>query len=128
MDANNDRVTTKAEFVAGVETEWAVFDRSPSALSFADWSEKALGSRDASPTFMSFDRDFNGVISKSEFSTQLDSLFARLDKNGDGAVDRSEMIVAFAAPEGRGQQGGQRGQRGGEGRGGGGGGGGRPPR
>jgi len=112
MDKNGDRVTTRAELISGVQAEWDSFDRSPSAMSFVTWSKTALGSTDANPTFMSFDRDFNGVISKSEFTAQFESLFKSLDKNGDGAVERSEMIVAFAAPQGRSKPGDERGQRG----------------
>jgi len=126
MDSNKDKVTTRDELMAGVQAEWESFDRNPSAITFASWSVRALGSTDANPTFMSFDRDFNGVISKSEWSEQFDTLFTRLDKDGNGALERSEMIVAFAAPQGRRQQGGERGERGE--RGGGRGGGGRPPR
>lgn len=126
MDMNQDRVTTRVEMQSGIQSEWESFERNPSATTFANWSRQSLGSIDANPTFMSFDRDFNGVISEDEFTTEIETLFARLDKNSDDKVDRSEMVIAFQAPAGRAQrrgnsqQGGQRGQ--------GGRGGGRPPR
>ena len=138
MDGNPDKVTSKAEMLAGVKEEWSRFERNPSATALASWSSKTLGSTDANPTFLSFDRDFNGVITEAEFTSRIDALFARFDKNVDGAVDRSELVTIFAAPIGRGQnrgqrggdagQRGQRGQGGRGGRGGGGGGGGRPTR
>jgi len=135
MDGNQDKVTSKAEMLAGVKEEWSRFDRNPSATDLSTWSKKTLGSTDATPTFLSFDRDFNGFITEAEFTSRFDALFARFDKNVDGAVDRTEMVTIFEAPIGRGQRGGQRsgnagqrGQRGQGGRGGRGGGGGRPQR
>lgn len=126
MDQDGDKVISGAELAAGTRTEWAQFSQSPSAIQFSNWSVRTLGSTDAQPTFMSFDQDFNGVITEAEFSERLKSEFERLDKDGNGRVERAEMTVAFEAPIGRGGQGGQRGggQEGGKGRGGGG----RPPR
>jgi hypothetical protein len=121
MDSNQDKVTSQAEMLTGVQKEWESFDRNPSATAFTNWSLKALGSTDANPTFMSFDRDFNGVVTKPEFTAQFDRLFKDFDKNADGLLDRTEMIVAYQAPMGRAQRGGESGQRGGRG-------GGRPPR
>jgi len=126
MDVDQDKMTSQAEMQAGVQFEWDKFERNPSGTVFAQWSLKTLGSTDANPTFMSFDRDFNGVITEAEFTTQFKALFSRFDKNGDGFVDRSEMIVAVQAPIGRAQRGEgseRRGQGGQSGRGGG-----RPPR
>ncbi|MEP3892290.1 MAG: hypothetical protein ABJN69_17655 [Hellea sp.] len=123
MDANDDKLVSNAEMEAATLAEWASFDRKPSASYFAQWSLKSLGSTDAMPTFMSFDRDFSGTITQSEFTTQLEQEFDRLDKNRDGSLQRSEMIVAFAAPQGnRSRKGkGEKGGKGGRG-------GGRPPR
>lgn len=126
MDTNQDKVLTRSELQSGTASEWAQFDRNPSATYFAQWSLKTLGSTDAMPTFMSFDRDFNGVIIEDEFSAQLERDFQRLDKNGDGRLERSEMIVAFQAQQGRRKQSGGQGER--KQRGGGQGGGGRPQR
>lgn len=126
MDSNQDKVTSRAEMLAGVQAEWDGFERNPSATVFANWSRRTLGSTDAKPTFMSFDRDFNGVVTKAEFTTEFETLFTQFDKNTDGAIDRSEMIVAFEAPAGRAQRGGQRDSRGERGQGGRGGG--RPQR
>lgn len=122
MDTNRDKRVSLEELKSGSQAEWSGFSQRPSATYFAQWSIENLGSTDAMPTFMSFDRDFNGVISQTEFSSQLEREFKRLDKNADSMLDRSEMIIAFAARQGeksrgRGQQDGGRGQ-----------GGGRPPR
>jgi len=124
MDQNNDQLISRAEMELGVGAEWGRFGRNPSATSFAQWSVNTLGSTDARPTFMNFDQDFNGVITEAEFKGEFDTIFAKTDKNKDGNLTRSEMIIAFEAPMGRAQQqqggrgGGERGQRGG----------GRPPR
>lgn len=133
MDSNGDKATSRAEMEAGIQAEWTTFDQNPSAISFSRWSLKNLGSIDAKPSFMRFDADFNSVISEDEFLGQLRNDFDRSDKNKDNRLERSEMIIEFAAPEGRRSQGGQKGSqeggRGGRGGGrGGGGGGGRPPR
>ena len=63
------------------------------------------------PTFMSFDRDFNGVVSENEFASQLERDFDRLDKNRDDRLERSEMLVAFKAQEGRKSDRGGQGER-----------------
>jgi len=123
MDLNKDKLTTRAEMLTGIDSEWEDLGSNKSAVNFSAWSIKTLGSTDANPTFMSFDRDFNQVITKAEFSNQIERLFTRYDKNKDGAIERSEMVVSFEAPRGR-EQG--RGGQGGAGRGNGGGG--RPPR
>lgn len=125
MDANGDKKVSSSELQAGTLAEWNRFGSRPSATYFAQWSIANLGSTDAMPTFMSFDRDFNGVVSEEEFSNQLDREFKRLDKNRDGMLERSELIVAFEAPRGEasrkgGQKGGgERGQGGPGGQGGG---------
>lgn len=111
MDTDGDRATTRAEMEQGIQTEWAKFDRSPSAVNFTPWIIKTFGSPNATPNLMSFDHDFNGVVSKDEFSDRIHREFRTLDKNGDGRVERSEMLVAFAAPQGeRSRQGGDSGR------------------
>jgi|GEM_PF-790173 len=119
MDLNNDAITTRAELRSGIESEWSQFAQAPSAIGFANWSVTKLGSTDAFPTFMMFDRNMDGVISKQEFSTRLEADFTRSDKNSDGQLERSEMLVAFNAPQGRSgegrKSGGEKGGRGGKG-------------
>ena len=129
MDTNRDTVVTGAELAAGAKTEWSHFNGNPSATGFMTWSQKSLGSTDAFPTFMSFDGDLNGVVTEIEFTDRLRQEFTSMDKNKDGQVTRSEMLVTFDAPRSR-ERGGERqqGGRGGRGGGGEGGRGGRPPR
>lgn len=124
MDADNDKLTSLTEVQNGAQAEWTKFERNPSATYFAQWSIANLGSIDAMPTFMSFDRDFSGTISEEEFTNQLNSEFQRLDKNRDEQLQRSEMIIAFEAPRGQQSRKGGEQERGGKG----GRGGGRPQR
>lgn len=91
-DANQDRSTSREELDAGLKKDWATFDRNPSAALFQNWTREAFGSSSAMPTFLSFDSNLNGVVSQSEFETRLISEFNRLDRNGDGAIARSELI------------------------------------
>lgn len=126
MDSDKDKVTSRAEMESGVQMEWASFDRAPSAIVFAQWSVETLGSSDANPSFLRFDRDFNGVITEAEFKSEFERSFDRADKDKNGRIERSEMTVEFAAQQGRRNQG--SGEGGGRGQRGGGGGGGRPPR
>lgn len=123
MDSNKDKATSRAEMESGVQMEWTNFDVAPSAIAFTEWSVASLGSSDANPGFMRFDRDFNGVLTEDEFKSEFERSFDRADKNKDGRLERSEMTVEFEAQQGRRRQSnesdGGRGQRGG---------GGRPPR
>ena len=95
---------------AGAKLEWSKFDTNPGAIEFSRWSLETLGSTDAQPTFISFDQDFDSVVYENEFMARIDQEFVRLDKNGDGVLDRSEMIIAFNAPTGARGRGGQAGQ------------------
>lgn len=111
MDTNSDRMTSRAELLAGIDQQWLELGGKTSAAYFSQWSVLNLGSTDAMPTFMSFDRDFNGVISQNEFSEQLIGIFERLDVNADSRISRSELIVSFEAPMGRAKQSGRSGGR-----------------
>jgi len=117
MDSNGDTKTSKEELTAGIAAEWARLEGRSSAAYFMDWSNAALGSTDAFPTFMSFDHDLNGIVTELEFSDRLKQEFASMDKNKDGQVSRDEMLISFEAPRGRQAGGGEQGGRG-EGRGG----------
>lgn len=131
MDSNQDKRVSRAEMQAGAKAEWGKFETNPSAIQFTKWSVETLGSTDAAPTFMSFDKDFNNVIYETEFMDGIERAFTQLDKNRDGIIERAEMIVAFRAPQGQGRQGSGReggGQRGSGQRGSGQRGGGRPQR
>ena len=117
LDRNQDKVTTRAELAAGIKTDWAKFDSNQSAASFQNWTVKAFGSRTALPSFLSFDSNLDGIVSKDEFETRLTEEFSRLDRDGDGQIVRSELVFTVQARQrgGRGsdQRGGEDSQRGG---------------
>ena len=117
MDINKDKATDRSELTSGTQNQWAEFGQNPGAIRFSQWSKTSLGSTDAIPNFMNFDGDFNGTVTESEFSTQLETEFTRLDKNGDGRLERSEMLVSFQAQrsQGKGKSGQGRQQRDGNG-------------
>jgi len=127
MDQNGDSIVQAAEATAGITGEWTKLSARGDlgALNYAEWAAVSLGSEDALPSFISFDRDLNGRLSQTEFEDRLRTEFSDLDKNADSALQRSELIFTIAPP--RQAQGGEQRQRGGRG-GGGGEGRGRPPR
>lgn len=101
MDTDKDKRVSRAELTQGTAQEWRGFDRNPSAIYFTPWLIENLGAADATPNLMSFDKDFNGVITREEFSQGLDREFTRLDKNRDNSLARSEMIISVSAPQGQ---------------------------
>ena len=137
MDQNRDRIVTNEEKAAGIIAEWESINRDAdgkvSAIQINDWSEAAMGARDTLPGYLSFDTNLDRTISEAEFKVRMDDEFLQLDKNGDGQLTRSELLIVLPARNnssrtgeqsgrgqgGRGQGGGGRGQGGrGGGRGG----------
>ncbi len=119
MDQNQDLRIEGEELLAGINREWIRLSSAPSigALEFGRWAESALGSADALPSFISFDRDLNGRLTELEFDDRLRAEFADLDKNKDGVLERTELVFRVTRPsrgEQGGQQGGQQGGRGGQ--------------
>lgn len=114
MDHDQDGVLDGADLRVGIAREWTRLSTSSAigALEYGAWAEMALGSPDALPSFISFDRDLNGRLSELEFDDRLRAEFSEFDKNSDGLLDRSELIFRVTRPS-RGEQG-----RGGQGRGG----------
>lgn len=128
MDANGDYLVSGDELSDGLDKEWMNLTGGVSgpvsALDLGDWAKEVLGSAEAMPSSISFDRDLNGQITELEFLDRLRAEFRTLDKDDDGHVSRAEMVSRLPAPNIQGQQ-----QGGRQGRGGGGGGRGEgPPR
>ena len=65
------------------------------AITFRSWSESALGSTEAVPTFLSFDQNLNGTVSADEFEIGLMREFDRMDENMDDSLSRSEMVFTI---------------------------------
>ena len=66
-----------------------------SPFELEDWRESALGSLDAPPGNLSFDRDYDQRITKNEFNKTLISIFESGDKNNDGILKFSELVDVF---------------------------------
>jgi hypothetical protein len=83
-----------------------------------------LGDADAAPGRLSLDADVDGQVTHAEFDAGIRREFAAFDRNGDGRLERAELLTAAGGRPGGGDGGGADGGRGG-GPGGGPGGGGR---
>jgi uncharacterized membrane protein YgcG len=131
MDADRDLVVTTAELTDGLAVEWKRADRDGngalSAFEMADWCAAVLGDADAAPGRLSLDADVDGQVTHAEFDAGIRREFAAFDRNGDGRLERAELLTAAGGRPGGGDGGGADGGRGGGpggGPGGGGGGGG----
>ncbi len=125
FDADRDRRITEAELSAGIAKEWGAMEAAGSTtpLAYKSWQVAALGSEEALPAFLSFDRNLNNELSADEFEQHMRQEFSELDRDNDGVLTRAELTFTLRRPQGgqgQGTRGGQgaRGQ-GGRGRGGG---------
>ncbi len=103
FDQNADYTITPSEITAGQTAAFQAADRSQNgSLNFLEleaWREKALGSLDAMPGNISFDRNFDQTVSREEFDQTFERIIRKADKNGDGALAFSELIHVFAMPK-----------------------------
>jgi len=119
FDRDGDARVTRAEFDAGLRASFDSIDVEHKGtlgyIGFADWSFKWLGDREALPSPFEVDKDGDNRISYAELSERFALYFERFDKNGDGVIDRSELLTfrppTTGGPGGR-QSGGRRGGRG----------------
>lgn len=100
MDNNGDTRVEPAELLTGIDREWERLSLpgATGALAFGQWSTSVLGSQDALPSFIAFDRDLDGVVSQTEFDLYLRQEFSALDTNGDGTLERSELVFRVTRP------------------------------
>ncbi len=103
MDANGDHLVDGAELEEGIDHEWLLLSKpGPVRPVYHDtWARSALGSASALPSFASFDLDGDKLISRQEFDERLHQAFKELDKNGDGVLERSELVFYVTRPAGR---------------------------
>ncbi len=66
-----------------------------SPFELEDWRKSALGSLDAPPGNLAFDRDYDQRVTKNEFNKALVSIFNSGDKNNDGVLKFSELVNVF---------------------------------
>ncbi|CAM3744528.1 hypothetical protein LIHA111178_06410 [Litorimonas haliclonae] len=100
MDTDGQAGLTKTELEAGIEKEWKGLNSGAkvSAIDYGNWALSVMGSSEVMPNFLSFDSNFNGGMTKTEFRNGLRNEFARADENEDGIVSREELTYSITMP------------------------------
>ena len=109
-DRDRDGRTTLAEFrqtvleATSADPPWrAQGDAGIGYIQYSDWALRWLGDRNALPTPFELDRNGDNRVTYDEFSDRMESIFARLDVDKDGAVTRAELLTirntALGRPE-----------------------------
>lgn len=129
FDKNRDYSIDNSEYAAGLTASFEKADKDASGtlslFELEDWRKASLGSLDARPGNISFDKDYDQRVSKAEFDKAFSYIQKRNDKNNDGIISFEEMVSVFEMPrrsrsesrggnrraEGRPQGGGQDGRR-----------------
>ena len=121
FDKNSDYVVDKDEFATGQASSFKSADRDQSGsltlFELTDWRKAALGSLDAAPSNLAFDKDYNQRVTSEEFENALNYVYKLSDKDGNNVLSFEEMIRVFEMPRrsrigtdtGRGQRQGNRG-------------------
>ena len=123
FDTNSDYKINEVEFAAGRTEAFNIADKdnsnSISLFELEDWREAALGSLDAAPGNLAFDKDYDQRVTRAEFDHALGYIFKAGDKNKDSVLEFTELVTVFEMPrrsaggagenagERRGRQGGQ---------------------
>lgn len=102
FDKNADYKINQSEFAAGLKTAFKSADKDKSKtlslFELEDWREAALGSLDAAPGNLAFDKDYDQRITRAEFNHALTFVFKRGDKNDDKILEFSELVKVFEMP------------------------------
>ena len=102
FDTNNDYKINRVEFSAGRTQAFNSADKDASKtlslFELEDWRKAALGSLDAAPGNLAFDKDYDQRITRAEFDHALGFVFNVNDKNDDGALTFSELVKVFEMP------------------------------
>lgn len=105
FDKNADYAVDRAELAAGHTAVFGHADRDGSQhlsiIEIESWRRMALGSPDAIPGRMAFDRNIDNRITKAEFGAAFTVLFNESDTNADGVLDFAEMVKVFDMPKRR---------------------------
>lgn len=94
-DANRDGALSQEEIDTN-RTQWhGEFDKDKSAdLSLAEFEALWLKARHEMMVreFQEFDRDGDGKLTLDEYKAPLNAMVSRLDRNGDGLVNRDDRL------------------------------------
>ncbi|VVS97422.1 Calcium-binding protein [Sphingomonas sp. EC-HK361] len=100
-DSDGDGKTTRAELTSCVKRGFDAIDSehkgSIGYIGFADWAERWLGDRNALPSPFETDADGDNRITLGELEAKMAEIFARLDRDHDGAVTRAELLTIRAS-------------------------------
>jgi len=69
-----------------------------SLFELEDWREAALGSLDAAPGTLAFDKDFDQRVTRDEFDHAMTFVFKTGDKNEDGVLELNDLVKVFEMP------------------------------
>lgn len=105
FDKNGNYRTDENELSLGISASFKTADSDQSGtlslFELEDWREMALGSLDAAPGNISFDKDYDQRVTPAEFDHALNYVFKANDKNEDGTLTFEEMVRVFEMPRRR---------------------------
>lgn len=97
FDADGDARVTRVEFDTGLKRSFDSADAAHAGslgyIAYSDWSLRWMGDRNTLPSPFELDRDGDNRISWAEFQARFDAIYARFDRNKDGAIERSELVT-----------------------------------
>jgi hypothetical protein len=102
-DSDGDARTTRAEADACVARSFATIAKGAASLGyigFADWAGLWLGDRTALPGPFEVDRDGDNRITLGELQARIAAISARIDRNNDGVLTRTELLTIRTMPGG----------------------------
>ncbi|MEO5938673.1 MAG: EF-hand domain-containing protein [Sphingomonas sp.] len=99
-DADLDGRTSRDELHRCLAKSFATIDTGNTGklgyIAFADWAERWLGDRTALPSPFETDADGDNKITLAELDAKFDQIFARLDKDKNGFLTRTELLTIRA--------------------------------
>ncbi len=102
FDKNTDYKIDNLELAQGKTTSFKKADNDGSGtlslFELEDWRKSALGSFDAAPGNLSFDKDYDQRVTAAEFEQALNYVFKVNDKNEDGILSFEEIVRVFEMP------------------------------
>ncbi len=102
FNRNDDYSIDQKEFAKGVQKSFQIADNNKderlSPFELEHWRKNALGSVDAPPGNMTFDADFNQVVTHAEFDMALGKLYQASDRDGNGIISFDELVKIVSRP------------------------------
>ena len=100
FDDDHDGKVTREEMRKGVERSFYAIDTAHTGkmgyILFSDWAKLWLGDPNALPSPFEVDADGDNQITLDELQASFGRIFARLDKDKDGVLTRTELLTVRA--------------------------------